>query len=1229
MFRALDDIARESRARVASCAMGYVRGQWFRSSIAPAICVIRARGAADGPRNPEPPPPTRRDCTVFTYFQSRLADRSTPRNPVAWRTIAVAVAVVLALLVAVRPAAAEFSVGGVLQHSPDDISAANVPGLQTLTGNDVTASVTLPFPFVVEGTPYTTLVLSSNGWIEFGGNTSGNSDPTNDCLPTAAHTNPFLAVYWDDLAPFGTNVRYGTVGTSPNRVFLADFEVDLTSGNEGSDDLRFQVQLHEGSNLATVRYRDSQSNANGQSATIGYQGPGGAAATTVEPISCNGKALDDNRPDEGWSADLGRAGDVVLAAMMQASPDDLGGFTALPGNDAVANVALPFAVEVEGVTYGTVAISTNGWLELGGNTAGDSDPSNDCLPTAAHSNPLIAAYWDDLNPFGTGVRYGTLGQSPNRIFVVDYQADMNVGEGSDDNAFQIEIHETSNLINVRYRDKQNVANGQGATIGFQGAGGAGAATYPVTCNGKVLDDNDPAHEGWSVHPRASGAMSLHAILAFSPDDISAANVPGLGSFSGNDVVQTATLPFAVSVAGVNYNTVAISTNGWLELGGNTAPNSDPVNDCLPTAKHTNPFIAAFWDDMQTAGSSSIQYGTVGSAPNRTFLADFFLDTRTSGDDGSDDARVQVQIHETSNLIVVKYPPNQRLASGQTATIGFQGAGGAAADAVPIGCNASLLDDNISDTGWSIAPLPVCGDGVAEQPEDCDAGAANGTPGSCCSASCTLVAAGTACRAATDVCDAAESCNGASGVCPADGFVAAGTTCRAGSGDACDPSETCTGSAAACPADVVLETGAVCRAGSGDACDPDETCSGVAGEACPADVVTPAATVCRTGSGDACDPDEACSGVAGEACPSDVVVAAGVACRAAVDLCDAAEACTGVAQATCPPDGLRAAGTECRAAGGACDVAETCDGSGSACPADQVRAAGFECRAAAGACDVAEQCDGTSAGCPGDALVGAGTECRAAAGECDLAESCSGASADCPADAFAASGVTCTDDADLCTLDACDGAGTCQHTALPDSDGDSVCDAQDACTNVAGGRDFLVKPKPKLLLARINSDSTPGNDKLVLNGNFALPAGTTFADLDPRTRGARVVVASDAGTVRVDQTLPGGAYPGGKARGWKTNAKGTQWQYVDRTASPLAGITGLKILDQSKAAPRHVRVIVTGKNGTYPVVAGDPPLGATVVLGNQSDAVAGACGETAFGAADCAFNRAQNQVTCKK
>jgi hypothetical protein len=1143
-----------------------------------------------------------------------------------FRALAAAIAVAAALAAA-SPAVADVSLGGWLAFSPDDLNATNAPGMLTLTGNDNTANVSLPFTFTVEGVGYTSLTLSTNGWIEIGGNTSGNSDPTNDCLPTPAHTNPLVAAYWDDLNPFGNTVRYATVGSSPNRVFIADYEVDIATG-EGADDIRFQVQLHEGSNTITVRYRDSQANANGQGATIGFQGAGGAAATTVQPLTCNGKILDDNRPDEGWSADVGRAGQVTLAAMTAHSPDDISGFATLTGNDNTASVTLPFSVTLEGTSYGQIAISTNGWIEFGGNTSGNSDPTNDCLPSAAHTNPLLAAYWDDLNPFGTQVRYGTVGASPNRTFIVDYEVDLTSGnEGSDDLRFQVQIHETSSLIGVRYRDKQSNANGQAATIGFQGAGGAAAASYPITCNGKVLDDNDETKEGWSIHPKAAGAMSLHSVLAFSPDDINATNVPGLQQFSGDDVVQNATLPFPFVIDGVGYTALAISTNGWIEFGGNTSGNSDPTNDCLPTPAHTNPLLAPFWDDMQTAGSSTIRYGTVGEAPNRTFLIDYFLDTKTSSDDGADDVRVHVLIHESSNTISVKYRPSQHLASGQTATIGFQGAGGASAAATPISCNARVIDDNVADSGWSIAPLPICGNGVAETKESCDAGGANGSGASCCTTGCGFRAAGQECRASAGVCDVAESCTGASGSCPSDAFVASGTTCRSGSGDACDPTETCTGGGADCPADVVLAAGAVCRPGSGDACDPEETCSGIALATCPPDVLTPAGTTCRIGSGDLCDPDEACTGVNAEPCPSDLVAPAGTVCRGPADLCDAVESCSGNAGEACPGDAMAAHGVVCRGSIGDCDVAETCTGASIACPGDDVRPAGSECRAATGSCDVAEHCDGSSTGCPPDVLRPATFECRPSTGECDPAETCTGASDTCPGDAFTAPGTACTADSDDCTLDECDGGGICAHTPLPDADGDSVCDARDDCTNIDGGRNFILKPKPKLVVGKINADTTPGNDKLLLGGDVRLSPGTTFSMIDPLNRGARIVVRGQSGVVRLDQALPPGAFVAG-GRGWKSNRKGSLWQWVDKTSTPLSGIVAFKVVDRIQQAA-GVRVQVKGEKGTYPVVAGDEPLEASVVFGNQSDAVAGLCAQTAFSTADCAFNRSLTQVTCKK
>jgi len=255
-----------------------------------------------------------------------------------------------------------------------------------------------------------------------------------------------------------------------------------------------------------------------------------------------------------------------------------------------------------------------------------------------------------------------------------------------------------------------------------------------------------------------------------------------------------------------------------------------------------------------------------------------------------------------------------------------------------------------------------------------------------------------------------------------------------------------------------------------------------------------------------------------------------------------------------------------------------------------------------ACDEGMANGASTSCCNADCtLRSAGATCRPSSGVCDPAESCDGASGACPADVVG-----------------------------PDGDGDGICDAQDRCTNVGHGRDFASKPPAKLLLSKVNSETTPGNDKLVLVGSFTLPSTSDFGDLDPLARGARLVITTAQGGALLDGALPPGAYSGDGTRGWRTNAKTTVWQYLDKTSAPLFGILALKAKDAGHGmAGGRVRVLVKGRNGTYSVAAGNEPLQATVVLGDQSDAIAGRCGESAYGAGDCAFNHAQNALTCRR
>src|SRR5262245_66214743 len=69
-----------------------------------------------------------------------------------------------------------------------------------------------------------------------------------------------------------------------------------------------------------------------------------------------------------------------------------------------------------------------------------------------------------------------------------------------------------------------------------------------------------------------------------------------------------------------------------------------------------------------------------------------------------------------------------------------------------------------------AHAAVCGDGIVDVGEQCDAGSANGAFISCCTVDCALRAAGETCRVATAPCDLEATADGATRECPAGGVA---------------------------------------------------------------------------------------------------------------------------------------------------------------------------------------------------------------------------------------------------------------------------------------------------------------------------------------------------------------------------------------------------------------------------------------------------------------------------
>ena len=154
------------------------------------------------------------------------------------------------------------------------------------TDQDSVTVLTMPFPFRLYGSTYTSVGAGVNGILTF---PSGSTAWTNTTIPSAGLGDAIMP-FWDDLQTRPTGICSGTVGTAPARYFGVQWaNVDLqdrgTTGNLGAS-LNFEVLLEEATQAVHVLYGDmvGDSRALGASATVGIQS---AAGTYFEQVSYN------------------------------------------------------------------------------------------------------------------------------------------------------------------------------------------------------------------------------------------------------------------------------------------------------------------------------------------------------------------------------------------------------------------------------------------------------------------------------------------------------------------------------------------------------------------------------------------------------------------------------------------------------------------------------------------------------------------------------------------------------------------------------------------------------------------------------------------------------------------------------------------------------------------------------------------------------------------------------
>lgn len=162
----------------------------------------------------------------------------------------------------------------------------------SLTGDDASAAVTLPFPFTFYDRTYTQAYISTNGHLNF---LAANSSESNRELPTSLAPNAAIYPFWDDLVvDSSASIRTESLGDAPNRRFVIEWR-NLHVFQSTTRRVRFEVILHENGQIL-AQYGDIANDAReqGGSATIGLENHSGSIARQYaynQPVITDGLAV--------------------------------------------------------------------------------------------------------------------------------------------------------------------------------------------------------------------------------------------------------------------------------------------------------------------------------------------------------------------------------------------------------------------------------------------------------------------------------------------------------------------------------------------------------------------------------------------------------------------------------------------------------------------------------------------------------------------------------------------------------------------------------------------------------------------------------------------------------------------------------------------------------------------------------------------------------------------------
>ena len=114
------------------------------------------------------------------------------------------------------------------------------------------------------------------------------------------------------------------------------------------------------------------------------------------------------------------------------------------------SINLPFPFSFYGQLVDRLCIASSGWIDFDCSASTGLLPTG-ALPTPETPNNAIYVYWSQLAPFQLdSIRYGTVGESPNREFIISWDKNVNETAVGYFVKFQLALFERDHSIEIRH-----------------------------------------------------------------------------------------------------------------------------------------------------------------------------------------------------------------------------------------------------------------------------------------------------------------------------------------------------------------------------------------------------------------------------------------------------------------------------------------------------------------------------------------------------------------------------------------------------------------------------------------------------------------------------------------------------------------------------------------------------------------------------------------------------------